>query len=320
MLRFKDARDCGGSYLLKVIPPDGGFGSLGVNEYCKVLAALEVCGHSSAANLLCDWIRKKDMTPEGDFGQRSKGSEDFNYTYPNSWVVIGSHRLGNFDLSRKGMDFLMTFWDAESGGFYSSSLRRDADTEQHILYVSFCGLAAIYTGRIEVARAVGGWMRTVIEAQPDFPRRLYTVYNRAKGLIIAPDNELRYVVSSGAASHQFFFQPGAAGAFLASLYGATGEREWLELAKDYMRFAETACDYLFRLFGAGKVGWASSLLFTITGEIKYKKMAIRIGDNLITAQSKKGFWKVPGNDTPSIGLTAEMTVWLNAIHQAVGVE
>ncbi|MHC4268338.1 MAG: hypothetical protein ACYSTS_07715 [Planctomycetota bacterium] len=322
--RFKDARDRGCAYLLTKRYSGGGFGipEMGVADYYKTLLAFGVCGQNNAASQLCEWIRANGITSLGDFGPRPEDFGDFRYTYPNSWVIIGAHRLGNFDLSQKGMDFLMGFWDSESGGFYSSSVKHDADTEQDLIYVSFCGYAAINTGRIEVARAVGKWMQTFMKAQPNFPQKLYTVYSRARGLYIGPDieNEIRYIVSRDATRYQNFFQPGAAAAFLTSLFQTTGEKQWLELAKEFMRFAEGASDYLFNLLAAGKVGWAASLLYKLTRENKYREMAIRIGDNIIAAQSKKGYWDFPGTNTPDNSITAEMVVWLDAIHQAAGNE
>ncbi len=194
------------------------------------------------------------------------------------------------------------------------------DTEQNLIYVSFCGLAALYTGRIDVAKEVGGWLRNLMESQPNFPQKLFTVWSKAKGLITEsdPGRVYTHVVSNNAKSYQSFFQPGAAGAFLVSLYMTTEENQWLELAMEYIRFAEIANDYLFKLLAAGKVGWAASLLYKHTRENKYKEMAIRIGDNIIAAQSKKGYWNFPDTNKPDNGITAEMVVWMDVIHQAVG--
>jgi hypothetical protein len=210
------------------------------------------------------------MTPAGDFGLRLPDIKQYGYTYANSWIIIGAHRLGQFDVSQKGMDFLMDFWDPQSGGFYSSPTQRDADTKQDVIYTGFCGLAALYAGRVEIARAVGRWMRTVLDIQPEFPQKLYTVYSRAEGLHIIPDpaEEKRYVVSQDAKRDQFFFQPGVAAGFLARLFQATGETEWLLLAKEYMRFVDGANDYLFGLVRAGKVGWAASVLHTLEREVQ----------------------------------------------------
>ena len=55
-----------------------------------------------------------------------------------------------------------------------------------------------------------------------------------------------------------------------------------------MLLAEGASDYLFRLLRAGKTGWAAAVLYTITGEQKYKDMAIRIGDNIIALGRRGG--------------------------------
>ena len=85
-----------------------------------------------------------------------------------------------------------------------------------------------------------------------------------------------------------------------------------------MRLAEGASDYLFRILRAGKVGWAASVLYTLTGQQKYKDMAIRVGDNLIDIQAGEGYWCNVGEDTPNNDMTAEMVVWLDEIYQAVG--
>ena len=321
--RFKDARDKGCAYLLELQLADGGFGDpqLGVTDYYKVPAAFQVCGRSNEANRLCSWIRGNGMTPDGDFGPRPEEARDYYYyAYYNCWVIMGAQRLGQFDLSQKGMDFLMDFWDPESGGFYSSPTERDADTKQDLWVVSGGGLAALYTGRTDVARGVGRWMKALMAAQPNYPEQLYSVYSRDAGLhtVPDPDYDIRYVMHRDAQRDQFFFHPGIAGGFLARLYQATGEEEWLGLAKEYMRFAEGANDYLFRLRRAGKVGWAASVLYTLTGEQKYKDMAARVGDNLIDAQWEEGCWSAVGEDTPNNDGTAELVVWLDEIHQAIG--
>lgn len=310
--RFCAARDRGGAWLLAQQRPNGG-----IPDYYKALMALHVCGHISAAHRLCDWILAHEMTPQGDFGRRPVESKGERYAYVNAWIVIGAHRLGRFDLSHRGMDFLMSFRDPESGGFYSSQTRRDAGTKQDLMVVGFCGLAGLYTGRLDVARGAGRWLAMLMAAQPSFPEKLYTVYSRADGLHTVPgaDDPRRYVVVSRATSDQLFFQPGIAGAFLALLFQATQEAEWLDLAKHYMRFAENASDHLFALLRAGKIGWAAAQLAAVTGEGKYTSMAARVGDNLIAAQSRHGFWRGDGT-AASVGLTAEMVVWLDAIHRA----
>ena len=85
-----------------------------------------------------------------------------------------------------------------------------------------------------------------------------------------------------------------------------------------VRFADGASDFLFGLLRAGKVAWAASVLYTLTGERKYRDMAVRIGDNIIAAQADEGYWCSVDETTPSNDTTAEMVVWLDEVHQAVG--
>ena len=261
------------------------------------------------------------MTPDGDFGPRPADARDsYYYAYHNTWVIIGAHRLGQFDLAHKGMEFVMRFQDSESGGFYSSPTDRESRTKQDLWVVSGCGQASLYTGRLDVARGVGRWMDRMMQEQPNYPEQLFSVSTRARGLQTVPDpnDEIRYVMHRDARRDQYFFHPGIAGGFLARLYQATGEREWLPLAKEYIRFAEGAGEYLLLLLRAGKVGWAASVLYTLTGERKYRDMAIRVGDNLIALQAGDGWWGSHGEKTPNNDTTAEMVVWLDEIYQAVG--
>ena len=325
MNRFAEARDRGGRYLLRQIHEDGSFGDpdQGVVEYYKVPAALMVCGMSGAASRLLSWIRRHGFSENGDFGPRPKEEQDsYYYTYHNAWVIKAAHRLGQFDLSQRGMDFLLDFRDEESGGFYSSPTEREADTKQDLWVASGSGWCAIYTGRLDVARSVGRWMRRLMDDQPSYPEELWTVYSRATGLIteVLDGDDFRYVLTRDESRDQSFYHPGIAAGFLSRLYMATDEREWLDLACEYMRFCEYVGDYHFSLLRAGKVGWAASMLYTITGDKKFRDMAIRVGDNLIEAQSENGAWEwaASGRSGPNNDASAELVVWLDEIHQAVG--
>ena len=87
-----------------------------------------------------------------------------------------------------------------------------------------------------------------------------------------------------------------------------------------MRFCDYVGDYHFQLLRAGKVGWAAAMLHSLTREEKYRDMAIRVGDNLVDSQLDSGAWEWPvsGRNRPHNDITAEMVVWLDEIHQAVG--
>lgn len=324
MKRYREGRDKGCTWLMKKLHADGRFGDghPDVREYYKVPCAFLVCGESEAAGRLLNWVRKHGITPEGDFGPRPpEGKDEYWYTYTNSWVVIGAHRLNQFDLSQRGMDFIMRTWDPINGGFYSSyGPGGDADTPMDLWVVSGAARAALITNRTDAARGAGRWMKAMMEQQPNYPAQMYTVANRANGVITnpTPGETIRYVLERDVTEgDQYFFHPGIAGGFLANLYQSTGESEWLDLARQYMILAEGATDHLFRLGRAGKVGWAASVLYTLTGEEKYKRMAIKVGDNLLDKQAEAGYWCSGSDSEPSVDATAELTVWLDEIYQAV---
>jgi hypothetical protein len=324
MKAYREARDRGAAWLMARLHSDGSFGDgePDVREYYKVPCALLVSGESEAAGRLLNWVRRNGMTPDGDFGPRPpEASDEYWYSYTNSWVVIGAHRLNQFDISQRGMDFIMRTWDPESGGFYS--LRGPggtAETLQDLWVVAGAARAALITGRIEAATGAGRWMRTMMEQQPNYPAQMYTVANRAQGVITspAPGESIRYVLERDATEgDQYFFHPGIAGGFLANLYQSTGDSAWLALAKEYMVLAEGATDHLFRSQRGGKVGWAAAVLYTLTGEEKYRKIAMKVGDNLLDRQAAAGYWCRMGDTEPSVDATAELTVWLDEIYQAV---
>ena len=201
------------------------------------------------------------MGADGDFGPRTEFTSGYFYAYFNIWVILGAQRLGQFDLAQHGMDFLMDFYDDESGGFYSSRTERSPTTMQDLWVTSGCGQAALYSSRLDVARGVGRWMQRMMDEQPDYPEVMYTVMTPGGGLVteVDPADPIRYVLVNAEEGDQYFFHPGIAGGFLARLYQSTGEVQWLELSKRYMLFAETATDNLFWLLRAGKVGWAASV-------------------------------------------------------------
>jgi len=316
---YRSGRDRGCEYLLKQLRADGGFGppERGLADYYKVPLAYMVCGASAEANRLFDWIRNQGMTPDGDFGPRLPETLGYYYIYYNTWITIGAQRQSHFDIARRGMDFISRFWDSESGGFYSSPTERGASVLQDLWVTSGGGQAALYAGRMDIAIGVGQWMKRLMELQPNYPQQLFSVYSRTGGLHTTFENsdEVRYLLNANATRDEYFFHPGIAAGFLANLYKATGQSDWLGLAREYMQIAEIASDFLFRTLRAGKVGWAAAVLFTLTGESRFKDMAIRVGGNILDCQTPSGTW-VPSvmsaNDA-----TAEMVVWLDEIHQAV---
>lgn len=312
-----DARNRGGEYLATAVRQRFTELVAAVHEYYKLPAALLVCGHTAEAAALVDWIRAHGLTPDGDFGPRLPQATGYCHTYFNAWIIQGAHRLGAFDLSQTGAGFLLHSWDGESGGFFSSVTETAPETLQDLWVTCGAAQALLYSGHLVEARGAGGWLERLLLLQPNYPRQMFTVYSRARGLhtTYPPEQEIRYVLHPDRERDEFFFNPGIAGGFLASLYCATGERRWLSLAEQYLRPVELASDAQWRSLRAGKVGWAAAQLYRLTRLGRYRDVAERVAAHLIAQQAEDGAWKpdfMSWNDA-----TAEMVVWLDEIAQAL---
>ena len=333
---FMNARDKGAKFLLEKQNLDGSYPDhqKGAGTYWGIPLALMSTGYNLQAKKLFDWIRENSVFSNGDIGKTPESDRGYNYPYEKAWLIESAHRFGQFDISNIGMNFLRKFWDKETGGFFSAtgpeSLYNKSDVKMDLWVTSGCARAALYMGQLDIAIGAANWMENLMKLQPNYPDQLYTVFTKSKGLITNSDDlvddvddkfkfgeNFRYILNKNSKVDQSFFHPGIAGGFLSLLYMATSEVKWLNLSKKYMLLAETANDFLFSTLRAGKTGWCAALLYSISGEEKYYKMAFRIAQNIIKLQSKNGSWSgvIKKEKEPSLNLTAEMVIWLNEIYQ-----
>src|SRR4051812_35387976 len=118
--KLRQSRDSGVEYVLKHQRADGAIGNPekdGLGPYYKALWALASAGRIEEGNRLASWVIKEVLTEDGDFAGEMRGKLfDYSYAYPNAWMIVGAHKLGRFDISRRGMEFLMLLHH-ETGGF-----------------------------------------------------------------------------------------------------------------------------------------------------------------------------------------------------------
>lgn len=290
----------------------------GVGAYYKIPWAYAAGGYLGEASRLLQWVRANVLAPNGDFlGPFPRGPiHETIYPYANSWLVCGAHRLGYFDISRRGMDFLETL-QGPSGGFYS----RPGQPGQDTMCTCMAGMAALYTGRIDRALRVAVFLKRLWEVQPEPETALYFVWREGSGLVteLPAEQASAYVLKAGA-DWQWYFIPGLAAGFLASCYMATGDRDYLRLAASYMDLADRCGEYVYRRAQGGKVGWGSALMYSLTREERYRGVALRVGEYLVASQQPDGSWQNPaagGTRYTAIDVTAEFVVWLSEITRLV---
>jgi hypothetical protein len=290
----------------------------GVAAYYKVPYALSLVGRTPEAVRLLTWVRENAFTEEGDFGGRYPriGAHQVYYHYSNSWLICGAQRLGQFDLSLRGVDFLLTMQHPESGGFLTRGPESTLSGEQDLMSTCTAGLACLYTGRLEEATAVGDHLVRVWEKQPVSSKRLYFTLHNGEQLITefpAEDAMLRMV--DGAKPAQHYMIPGLATAFLVRLWYATGDKRYLQVANEYAEFGDLCADDRYTTLPSAWFGWGAALLYQATGNANYQRIASTVADFLVEGQLEAGTWGDPSVVAPQdlhiiVDSTAELAILL----------
>jgi hypothetical protein len=322
--RLQEARERGVAYLLKHQRADGAIGNPeneGLAPYYKAVWALAAAGRTEEANRLVSWITANVQDEAGDFSGDLRGSgHNYSYPYPNGWIICGAQKLGRFDLTHDGMDFLLTLQNNEEGGF---RMQRDkADSPMDLLCSSQAGNACLFTGHLAEAKNVGRFLRSVWDAQPHPDRELFFVYKPGQGLRTDfPEDRQRLHSIRVDKRRQMYFNMGIAAAFLARLTMATGDHEWADLGKKYLEIGFNVHDEMYETAQVGKVGWGSALIYGVTGDRRYLDLATRVGEALIAQQTDTGGWDNTGgyvSDVIRTEVTCEFIVLLDEMIGGIG--
>jgi hypothetical protein len=265
----------------------------GIGGYYKVPYALSLTGHHREAQRLADWIAAHHFTPQGDFrAPQRKALEPFHETWPvyaNAWLIQGLHRLGRWDLSLPGVDFMLGY-QASAGGFFA--LQGDTRYLEPVC-TAWGGLAALTTGHLEAARRAGDLLVRLVRTQPDAGRFYFRMDAEGSLITAVPaGDELHYYVDAGSAQ-QIYYNPGIALIFLAHLYRATGEQQYLNAGRDLFTFTERCAADVYSFPPSGKLGLGCALLYAITGSMEAQRAAQRVGEYLVETQTSEGFWRLP---------------------------
>jgi len=313
-------------WLLAQQNPDGSIHPVeqGLAAYYKVPYAFSLGGRSAEAVKLLAWVRDNVLTEEGDFvgPYPRQGPHTTYYHYPNSWLVAGAHRLGQFQVSVPGAEFLVTMQHPQSGGFLTGGPDATLNSLTDMMSTSLAGLACLYTGHLEQALAVGGFLRHVWDSQPSPANTLYFCTHNGAALVTdSSGDELVARAIDARTPRQWYFEAGLAAVFLARLYMATADQKHLSYAQQYIEFVERCADDRYRTPQSGKVGWAAALLFALTGNANWQRIAAAVADYLVASQQEDGSWQNPAVGTQlayaTVDVTAEFAIILCEIAEGL---
>ena len=145
------------------------------------------------------------------------------------------------------MDTLATsFQDPASGGAYSERPDHRTTGRQHLFPTAQLGISALMAGRLDVARGVAKWFRSLWDAQPELPGHAVRGLGgrRARARVAGGPGAGRtadfFLVTHFQEPRQASYNPGIAAAFLARYGAATGDAAALTLARDYLQLSAGA--------------------------------------------------------------------------------
>ena len=310
-------------WIIEQQKPDGSFFEVeaGIGAYYKVPYCLAMTGFTTEAVRLLRWVRKHHFTPEGDFtGPIFKARNPFHQrwiTYSNAWLIQGAHRLGQFDLSFRGAEFLLQC-QTPRGGF---TVVEDGQSHVDCLSTSWGGMALLTVGKHYAAAAAVRCLEQFVIQQPDPERFYFRMTPEGELISRAPrERELLYFVNA-VRRKQMYYQMGIPLILLCRWFQVTGEASALQGARTLFAFAQRCADDVYRFPTSAKTGFGSALLGAITGEPEPRHAAITVADYLLGTQTREGYWRlpdenvyqiIPDKDDPEIliGVTGEYGTFL----------
>lgn len=279
-----------GSYLWEGYPPDA---------FHKQPYSWALAGSVEAAQRLLNWIARERLLPDGQL-RDYRGD-----LYKHSWLLQGAHRLGRFDLSYPVADFLVSA-QAPCGGLPHFA----GEGRCRALAACLAGIALLYAGRLAEVRRIADWSVTLLD-QPD-PQRFYYC-TTLEGQLLSDDPALS--IDLGAPG-QVYWEIGLPQMLMCRLHMATGEAQYLDLARQFFAWQTRCAADRFSFTGSGKSALAAALLYLLGGDLAAREAAYGFGGFLLQSQLPDGSWRNP--DWPpevlyAIDAAAEFNVWLQEI-------
>jgi len=300
--------------------------------YYKSVWALAAGGRLHEANLVASYVEKNFHLRNGDFsgGKVRSSIEWFQrryYAYLNTWFIIGSQKIGRFDLSLRSVDYIISYFDPKTGGFCNEKPYPHGAYLEDSQSASYCGHACLHVGRLEEAKKSGAFLIRLLKSQPPRVHGFYTSINERGHLIREYEKEDEiYRFMDFDKKEQYYFMVGFPVIFLSKLYLATHDRIYLNAARAYFNITKGCRDDVYASPPSGKLGFGSTILHGITHDESVGLAARKEVEFLLEHQEKDGSWRhFPGfhlygngepiSDIARVDITAEFCTWLSEILQ-----
>ncbi|MGB9578526.1 MAG: hypothetical protein ACPL3S_04575, partial [Halothiobacillaceae bacterium] len=188
---------------------------------------------------------------------------------------------------------------------------------------SAAGVACLAAGYLDAALRAGDYLADILERQRAASTYFYTALTPDGTLdTAASESEVRWWrVIDLHAPDQCWYALGLSLAFLVLLHQASDQTRYRTAAEAYYALLER-CVNAWEGPSSGKAAWGCAMFYRITGEARYREVALRVARYIVGHQEADGHWvlaKVRGMpagatlDSVDFDVTAEYTLWLGLI-------
>jgi len=273
------------------------------DAYHKQAYSWGAAGYLEPAHRLLTWVKDNTLQPDGQLAAYNGD------VYKLAWFFQGAHRLGRFDLSYPVMSFLLA-QQAPCGGFPHLA------GDEFIRSLSTCwtGVAALYLGRVDIARTTADWAISMLEQQPDEDKFYFRTTR--DGVLVTPDIDPNALHIDTRNPKQDYWEVGLPLQLMCRLYMVTGDQEYLGLAERFFEFKLRCYEDNFTFVGSGKSSLGAALYYLLTGDDRARQAAYRFADFLVETQYPEGGWRDENEaDTILIYIdhAAEFNIWLQEL-------
>lgn len=298
------------------------------NAYYRVPWALAQAGCVREAASVLSWMEREALE-DGDLspGPAQTPWTSENASYPLAIMAIGAWHLERYDTANTIMETLRAYQHPVTGGSFVERPEQRATGRQEVLCTAQLGMAALLTGRFDVADGAFHWFRALWDAQPELPRKLYLAWDD-NGLVTEFSSDVAFGrVIDFQAPRQSFFNPGIAAAFLGRYAMATGTSQAADIAREMIRLSEGGTELQFDwadTVHVGKIAWGASVVFEAAPDQALANQIVRMAQWLHACQLDNGGWHPSHflfptpNDADTLWKTAEHIMIINFMLAAIG--
>ena len=303
-------------YLTACLGKNGSYGKDVIDLACYYKSPMMFIAANklTLAELMLKYIKNTFMTKHGDFlttpflKSENPAYIEF-WSYTNGWILRAAQRLKMNDIIEPARKFLKSFSAGENKGYLTHNTSQ-SDGMTDVLTTAHHGLIHLESGEINLAISAGNFLCLAIEKQPATQKGFYLRFDAFFKPVIHFKEELTaFHLIDKEKPEQLYFMLAYPAAYLGLLYQKTKDKKFLQNAKHYLDFALGCHESVYHCNFSHKIGWASSIIYALTGETKYLITLERTTDYFFKIQNPNGLWFADAGVNVSFDQSAEIACW-----------